>query len=48
MITQETAAYGKNLVTYSHWIDQLAQLAISSIEWDVPDTIDPIRSKRHV
>lgn len=46
MITSETAAYGKNLVTYSHWIDQLAQLAISSIEWDVPDTIDPIYLER--
>ena len=46
MITSEAAAYGKNLVTYSHWIDQLAQLAISSIEWDVPDTIDPIYLER--
>lgn len=46
MITNESAAYGKNLATYSHWVDQLAQLAISSIEWDVPDTVDPIYLER--
>lgn len=46
MITSESAAYGKNLATYSHWVDQLAQLAISSIEWDVPDTVDPIYLER--
>lgn len=46
MITTESAAYGKNLATYSHWVDQLAQLAISSIEWDVPDTVDPIYLER--
>ena len=46
MITSEAAAYGKNLITLSHWQDQLAQLAIASIEWDVPDTIDPIYLER--
>lgn len=46
MITNEAAAYGKNLATYSHWVDQLAQLAISSIEWDVPDTVDAIYLER--
>lgn len=46
MLNTESAAYGKNLVTYSHWVDQLAQLAISSIEWDVPDTVDPIYLER--
>lgn len=46
MLNTESAAYGKNLVTYSHWVDQLAQLAIASIEWDVPDTIDPIYLER--
>lgn len=46
MITNEAAAYGKNLITLSHWQDQLAQLAIASIEWDVPDTIDPVYLER--
>ena len=36
----------KNLVTLSHWVDQLAQLAIASIEWDVPDTVDAIYLER--
>ena len=46
MIILNRIADAKNLVTLSHWIDQLAQLAISSIEWDVPDTIDAIYLER--
>ena len=48
MITSESAAFGKNLDTFANWIDQLTQLAVSSIEWDVPDTIDPIYLERNL
>lgn len=44
--TPERRAQGENLITLSHWLDQLAQLAIASIEWDVPDTIDPVYLER--
>ena len=36
----------KNLATLDHWTDQLAQLAIASIEWDVPDTMDAVYIER--
>lgn len=42
----ETRAYTENLITLGHWSDQLAQLAIASIEWDVPETVDPIYIER--
>lgn len=44
--TAEQRAQANNLITLSHWEDQLAQLAIASIEWDVPDTVDPIYLER--
>lgn len=44
--TAEQRAQVNNLITLSHWEDQLAQLAIASIEWDVPDTVDPIYLER--
>lgn len=40
--SNERTDQGKNLLTFAHWLDQLAQVAIASIEWDVPDTIDVI------
>lgn len=48
MISSESAAYGKNFITFANWIDQLTQLAVSSIEWDVPDTVDPIYLERNL
>ena len=48
MISTESAAIGKNFATFGNWIDQLTQLAVSSIEWDVPDTIDPIYLERNL
>lgn len=48
MISTESAAIGKNFATFNNWIDQLTQLAVSSIEWDVPDTIDPIYLERNL
>lgn len=47
-LSSEQAADGKNLYTLSNWIDQLTELAVSSIEWDVPDTIDPIYLEREL
>lgn len=48
MNTNAREAAGRNLITLDSWIDQLAQVAISSIEWDVPDTIDPIYIEREL
>lgn len=48
MISTESAAIGKNFATFGNWIDQLTQLAVASIEWDVPDTIDPIYLERNL
>lgn len=46
IISAERRAQANNLITLSHWLDQLAQLAIASFEWDVPDTVDPIYLER--
>lgn len=48
MISTESDAISKNFITFGNWIDQLTQLAVSSIEWDVPDTIDPIYLERNL
>lgn len=45
-MTETKRASQDNLVTLSHWLDQLAQLAVASIDWDVPDTVDPIYLER--
>lgn len=42
----EADAACKNTVTFTNWIDQLSELAVSSIEWDVPDTVDPVYLER--
>lgn len=47
-LSSEAAADLKNLNTFSNWIDQLTELAVSSIEWDVPDTVDPIYLERNL
>lgn len=48
MISTEAAAIGKNFVTFGNWLDQLTQLAVASIEWDVPDTVDQIYLERNL
>lgn len=47
-ITSERIAQEKNLSTLDRWIEHLAQVSIASIEWDVPDTIDPIYLEREL
>lgn len=46
--TSEQVAQEKNLITLDRWIEHLAQISIASIEWDVPDTIDPIYLEREL
>lgn len=48
MITSEASANFKNLFTLDRWLEHLAQISIASIEWDVPDTIDPIYLEREL
>lgn len=47
-ITSERVAQEKNLFTLDRWLEHLAQVSIASIEWDVPDTIDPIYLEREL
>lgn len=41
-------AIQKNLSTFNQWKDHLTMLAVSSIEWDLPPTIDPIYLEREL
>ena len=41
-------AIQKNLSTFTQWRDHLTMLAVSSIEWDLPPTIDPIYLEREL
>lgn len=47
-LTSERDAQEKNLFTLGRWLEHLAQVSIASIEWDVPDTIDPIYLEREL
>lgn len=47
-ISSEQAAQDKNLFTLERWIEHLTQIAVASIEWDVPDTMDPLYIEREL
>lgn len=44
----EERAIRRNLSTFDMWLDHLTMLAVSSIEWELPSTVDPIYLEREL
>ena len=45
---KETRALARNLTTFDLWFEHLSLLAISSIEWTFPKTVDAIYVEREL
>lgn len=46
--TKETRALARNLSTFDTWLERLQLAAVSRIQWNLPDTVDPLYVEREL
>ena len=46
--TKETRARARNLSTFDTWLERLQLAAVSRIQWNLPDTVDPLYVEREL
>ena len=45
---KETRALARNLTTFDTWLERLQLAAVSRIQWNLPDTVDPLYVEREL
>ena len=45
---KETRALARNLTTFNTWLERLQLAAVSRIQWNLPDTVDPLYVEREL
>lgn len=45
---KETRALARNLTTFDTWLERLQLAAVSRIQWNLPDTVDPMYVEREL
>ena len=45
---KETRALSRNLTTFDTWLERLQLAAVSRIQWNLPDTVDPLYVEREL